>query len=245
MTTIDEAVAEIIATPAPILIVDTCSLLDLFRRRDSPRWHPTANPSDIQVAVDLLHLKSARSDAVHLIVPELVPGEYADHADRIEREFEAWFRLHDENQDWLTETAGCLGLSLPEQSPIREHGLHASCRKLADDLLAKAIVLDRDQACLDRAVTRLIAKRRPSHDRQMKDSMNLEQALELSRRLQAASSPSPRVFISSNTRDFADSPTNSEVHIDLREDFTTAGLEYHTSFRSAVGTLRRRGQLLL
>lgn len=99
MTTIDEALAGIVATPAQILIVDICRFMDLFRRRDSPRWHPTAHPTDIQAAVDLLQLKTARPDAVHLVAPELVPGEYADHAERIENDFKAWFRFHDENQE--------------------------------------------------------------------------------------------------------------------------------------------------
>lgn len=93
-------------------------------------------------------------------------------------------------------------------------------------------------------MARLIAKRPPSQDKQqMKDSMNLEQALELSRRLEAASFPYARVFISSNTKDFADSSANSEVHVDLRDEFDAAGLEYHTSLRSAIGSLRKRDQI--
>jgi len=43
----------------------------------------------------------------HLVVPELVPGEFADHASRIEREFDGWLGFHDENQDWLAEAAPC------------------------------------------------------------------------------------------------------------------------------------------
>ena len=36
MTTIPAAVARIIAKPAPVLILDTCNFLDLFRRDTSP-----------------------------------------------------------------------------------------------------------------------------------------------------------------------------------------------------------------
>ena len=35
MTSITAAVAQIIAQPAPVIILDTCNLLDLFRRSDA------------------------------------------------------------------------------------------------------------------------------------------------------------------------------------------------------------------
>jgi hypothetical protein len=114
---------------------------------------------------------------------------------------------------------------------------------LAEELLARATVLDRDQACLDEAVKRLIAKTRPSHNKEMKDSMNLEQVLELSRQLKNQGFSPDRVFISSNTADFAETSSSSKVHPDLEVDFLKAGLKYFTSFRAATGWLRSRGQL--
>ncbi|HVA49772.1 MAG TPA: hypothetical protein VNH11_25620 [Pirellulales bacterium] len=101
----------------------------------------------------------------------------------------------------------------------------------------------RDQACLDRAVARLIAKRRPSHQKEIKDSMNLEQSLELSGRLQNAAFAPARVFVSSNTNDFAAGATSAAVHPDLQGEFAAAGLEFFTSLRAALGSLRARGQL--
>jgi hypothetical protein len=104
MITLSAAVAGIRARPALVLLLDTCSLLDLFRR-DSTRQQPRVPASEIRTAAELLQLLTARSDAAHLVVPELVPGEFADHADRIEREFEGWFGFHDDNQNWLAEAA--------------------------------------------------------------------------------------------------------------------------------------------
>src|SRR5262249_41211469 len=148
-------------------------------------------------AAELLRLVTARPHVAHLVVPELVPGEFADHADEIERDFEGWLAFHDDNQAWLAEVAPWVGTSLPRAPAVQPLGLRAGLRKLAADLLARAMVLDRDQACLDRAVARLIAKRRPSHKKEMKDSMNLEQCLELSSQLHLSGVASPRVFVSS------------------------------------------------
>ena len=126
---------------------------------------------------------------------------------------------------------------------VFSHGIAALLRGLADALLAKASVLQRDRACLDQAVQRLINKDRPSHKKEMKDSMNLEQCLELSRRLQITGFAMSRVWVSSNTNDFAQTATSSHLHADLQGDFSTAGLKYFTSIRAALGHLRASGEI--
>jgi hypothetical protein len=241
MIAIADAVTALRVAPAPVLLLDTCTFLDLFRRDD--RKQPRVPADEIRTAAELLPLVTARPAAAHLIVPELIPGEFADHADRIEREFEDWLRLNDKNQNWLAEAALWVGVALPSSPAVHPLGLHVGLRKLADDLLAQAPVLARDQVCLDRAVARLIAKRRPSHQKEIKDSMNLEQCLELSTQLHHAGVGRPRVFVSSNTNDFAEAPTSSRLHPDLQAGFAAAGLEYFPSLRAAVGSLRARGQL--
>jgi hypothetical protein len=242
MTTILAAVARIIAQPAPVLILDTCNFLDLFRR-DPARQQPRVPAEEIRFAAELLQRAIDQPEAVHLIVPELVPGEYADHADRIEREFDDWLGAHDRNQTWLAAAAPWVGTSVPSPTAVRPLGLHAEFRRLATDLLARAVVLDRDQSSLDRAVARLIAKRRPSHRKEIKDSMNLEQSLELCSRLRSGGFTRPVAFISSNTNDYAATSTSPRLHNDLQAEFSAVSLEYFPSLRAAVGSLRVRNEL--
>lgn len=240
---IADAVAQILARPpAPVILIDTCSFVDLFRR-DEKRFQPRVPAQEIRAAADLLDLMTALPDAAHLIVPELIPREYADHADREEAIFGGWTAFHDQNQDWLVEASSCVALALPAPHLVHPLGLGARLRGLANDLLAKARVLDRDQGCLDRAVARLINKTRPSHKKEMKDSMNLEQCLELSRRLQNAGFPKSRVWVSSNTNDFAQTATSSQLHPDLQGDFTAAGLKYFPSLLVAINYLRAGGEI--
>lgn len=226
--------------PAPVILVDTCNFLDIFR---SDPAKPRVPHQEIRAAADLLNLLTARPDAVHLLVPELIPREYTDHANPIQTKFGEWTELHDAKQDWLVESCLSVALALPVPARVHPHGIAARLRSLADALLAKASVLQRDQACLDRAIQRLINKDRPSHKKEMKDSLNLEQCLELSRRLHLAGFAKSRVWVSSNTNDFAQTATSAHLHADLQGDFTAVGLKYFTSLRAALGHLRAAGEI--
>jgi hypothetical protein len=238
MIPIPAAVARILTQPAPVLIIDTCNFLDLFRC--APPSRPRVLADEIQIASKLLKAVTDRPGAVHLVVPELMPGKFADNADQIECEFEKWLGIHDQNQTWLAAVAPQVGIAPPIPSNVQSLGLHAALRRLASDLLAQAVVLDRDQPALDRAVARLTArpKRRPSHNNQIKDSMNLEQSLELCSQLRNAGFTHRAAFISSNTKDYAATSPTSHVHADLQPDFDAVKLEYFPSLRAAAGALR-------
>ncbi len=243
MTPIPDAVRHVLGQPGPVIFLDTCSLLDLFRH-DDPSKQPRVPVEEVAAAAALLATVAAHPDAVHLIAPELVPGEFADHADEVERRFEAWPKAHDENQDWIAAAAPLLGLTPPTPTPVRPLALHSALRRLAEDLLARAAVLARDPTCLARAVARVIAKRRPSHKKEIKDSMNLEQCLELSAALRLGGLTHLRLLVSSNTQDFADPVApRGRLHPDLQAEFAAAGLVYHASLRAALAHLSRSGQL--
>ncbi len=240
MTPIGVAAAQILARPAPVIVFDTCSLIDLFRSNRT-RSRPVLD--ELQAAAELFQLVATNPSSVHLVVPELVPGEFSDSAANVMGTFAEWFRSHDDDQDWLSGAASQFGVARPLPVSIVPSGIATACRQLADDLLAAATVLARDQACLDRAVVRVVQKRQPSRDGRIKDAMNLEQSLDLSRRLGHAAYPYDRVFISSNTSDFAAAATSTNPHPDIADELAAAGLGYFTSIRAAVGRLRAAGQL--
>lgn len=234
-TSLDGAVTRAASRPAPVLLIDTCCFIDLFRRDGMQSRAPV---QEIQAAADLLRLVTDDPDCAHLFVPELIPREYADNADGDQAKFRKWTEAHDDNQRWLFEASACVGRAVPPPLAVHPLDLAATFRKLADDLLGKALVLQRDQACLERAMSRLIGKIRPSHRNHLKDSLNAEQCLELSRRLQRAGFTRPRVWVSSNTSDFAETAASSRLHPDLQADFASAGLHYFTSLRAAIHRLR-------
>ncbi len=133
-----------VRAPVKIILVDTCNFLDLFR---SDPAKPRVSEQEIRAAADFLDLLTATPDAAHVIVPELIPREYTDHADAIQKAFGGWTELHDTNQGWVFNASTCVALTLPAPNPVHPHGLAARLRALADNLLGKAKVLERDQAC--------------------------------------------------------------------------------------------------
>ena len=71
-------------------------------------------------------------------------------------------------------------------------------------------------------------KQRPSHRKEIKDSIHLEHYLELSRQLHGPGYAHPTIFVSSNSSDFwADKNTPSQPHVDLRADLTSANLTFY------------------
>ncbi len=240
--TITEAAAKILAQPhVPVMLLDTCVFIDLFRG-DEKRIVRRVPVEEVQVALELMDLVSSRPNAVHLYVPELVPHEYLDNANKEQTVLNGWIEAMGESQEWLAKAAASFGY-LQQPFPVaQQFSLDKNLRDLADRLLGAFHELDRDQGCLNRAVARLIDKRRPSHRNMVKDSMNLEQCLELSRQLQAVGFKKPRVWVSSNTGDFADNTSASQPHADLQSEFASAGLLFFTSLRAAYGNLRANGQ---
>ena len=230
MTPITDAAAVILTQPAPVVIIDTCSLLDLFRQDDKGRPRPL---EELQTALALLSRARDRPPGVHLVVPELVPGEYRDNADGLPRLLANLLDAQDAVAGWAASAAGLFGTTYTP-SPVGPLGLAARCRRLADELLATAVVLARDRGCLDRALDRVVGKRRPSHAKEIKDSMNLEQAFDLSRTLRAGGFAPRSHFVSSNTRDFAVTTSSPQVHPDLAPDFQAAGLSYAVNLRSVA-----------
>ena len=128
--TIADAVYGILAKPSvPVILIDTCSFIDLFRR-DATRFQPRVPVQEILAAADLVELMNASPDATHLLLPELIPREYSDHADNAEATFENWTLFHDQNQDWLAEASLSVALALPRPLPPVDHRSRPRCEWL-------------------------------------------------------------------------------------------------------------------
>ena len=87
------------------------------------------------------------------------------------------------------------------------------------------------QAVLERLA---VATRNAGEDAET-ELLNLEQSLELARLLRVGGFAKPVVFVSSNTRDFADPTSFAKPHPDLVTELAAAGLEYASSLQVAIG----------
>src|SRR5580700_258444 len=86
MITLARAAADLIATPRPILFLDTCALLDIVR---APLRDLTAT---VRAGLELRTLRAAGT--VRLFIQDIVPREWADNLPAARRDGEAGVRAY-------------------------------------------------------------------------------------------------------------------------------------------------------
>ena len=148
--------------------------------------------------------------------------------------------------DWIVETdrrileihktRNQVGSPRQTQAPTYEDTLLIdSLTSLGESLIQGSMILDQDNDCVMRAVDRVKLKKRPSHEREIKDSIHLEHYLELSRQLYVLGYSQPSLFVSTNSSDFwADKNTPSVPHIDIEPELNAANLKFYGNIAFAL-----------
>ena len=229
MIDLAQAEADLIASPRPILFLDTCTLLDIVR---APLRDLTA---EVRAGVELRGL--AATGIVRLFVQDIVPGEWADNLPAARRDGEAGVRAF--TTTW--QIAADLGKPAPSGTPAGT--LIDEMEQLSHDLLMAADTLGRDHAGMSWAIDRVAARQKPSSaKRTVKDGHILGHALRLSTLLAVAGYPNSRVLVSSNRSDFA-APNATVFHPDIAPHAAAAGLRYAISLEAALADLRATGEI--
>jgi hypothetical protein len=232
MTPIADTVTLITSNPAPVVLLDSCVLLDVVRA-------PLRNtPGEVRVASQFLASVGKVPKSVYLIIGSPTPTEWNDHIDETVRDCTTAVN----SCNALAEVCGYLALPGVAALPPAALGLPGLLRQLSSDLLAAAIDLDYHAAGLGRAVDREVASRLPARrgGKGAKDAVILEHALEATGQLRAAGFAGTCVFTSSNTSDFA-APTLTDVHPLLDPDFASRNLLYATSLTHCESLLLAAG----
>jgi hypothetical protein len=232
MPTLAVVAADLLAHPRPVLCLDTCELLMAVQ----------CLPQRRVVHIEALNLirtfLAATPDRLQVILTELVPHEWGQNIAEVQQKAERFLIQADE--DSLLVHGIWSHLGSPLASTPSAHAatvLVNELTALAQAVMAQACVLDRDPPCVQRALDRVLAKRRPSHDGRVKDSIHLEHYLELSRLLHAGGFVERRVFVSGNRSDFWDGPL-PHMQASIAPDLAAVGLEFFGDLRAAVGCLR-------
>jgi hypothetical protein len=245
MSTVAQLATEITDAPAPVVFLDTCAILDVARA-------PARQQSASVAAADALHAHAvATPPKVYLLAADIVSVEWADNIPearkemvRTAAEFEhglSAFRYSLTPMDPPDTLAlDALAIVLAKFATERNNFL-VDLENRSQQLLNACRLIDRDPSATSAALDRVVAKRRPSHKKEVKDSYILEHCLLVAREL-AATVPF-MLFVSSNTSDFVASKGSTDLHSDLRADFATAGLTYAVSIASAVALLRDGGHI--
>ena len=237
ISTIADLASNIISAPRPILCLDTCDFLDVVRRFVDPNSKEANlhNARSFREALDELII---RPDRFQIVITYLVRHEWRQNIDEELKKVARSLEETETRIDLIAEACGLSGTTVPSLSP-RMTGLPVatSLVALAEEVLDRATVIEEDHACIDRALGRVMGRRRPSHKNQIKDSIHWEHYLELSRQLGVSGHGLDRLFVSANKADFWTNRDTPTIHPDLEAEANAAGLQFFGRLDEALRSL--------
>jgi hypothetical protein len=230
MPALADVAAAVFAKPTPLLLLDTCSILDVMRV-------PVRRQSNQLTAIGrLIAACTAVPEKCRMIRASIVAKEFANNRPAVEAELRRFIADLKSQADEFDEASRHFGLPVAANF-YSSLPLAASLIGLADSLLNVCLEVDADQSANNRAVDRTLHKKRPArHGRGLQDSIIVEECLELVRLLRAGGFAEIAVFLSSNSDDFCEDDKKT-LHADLAADFTAVDLQYARIWPEAANRL--------
>jgi len=228
MPSIVAAVAQIRGDDRPVLLLDTCILLDIIRV--TMRCLGT---DFVQRANQLHGLLTSAPPGCSLVVASMVHTEWNNNAPRTVNEVRVHLNQIQDQAIHFHEACNALGIALGYGPPAYPMvSLHTRLGDLSRQIIDLAIRLDPDGECSSRAVARVVGNLPPSQQGgEMKDCVIVEEYLELTRQLRANGFARKCVFCTSNVNDYGN------PHPYLAPDFATANLIFTSNLIWAMHQL--------
>jgi len=217
---------EILAAPAPVLFVDTCSLIDVGSGSARLREH-----RDLSDALFIRKASDENPPGCYIVTASLVEREFRDNIDRgVDELRKKIAALHD---DASRLNADGILVGLPASQQLPDLGLPDLLKVQAEQLLGASRRIDHRQDYQTAACARALTKLRPSRSGTFKDCQIMIECLDVARLLANGGLPCPKVFLSSNTSDFAVEKGSNFVHSEIEPDFDLVGLSYASHWPAA------------
>ena len=209
----------IAATGTPVLLIDTCSILDVMRdpTRETLRIH------ERQAGLDLLAAAEGRMLAG--VVAHQVTLEFTEHDQSVQDEADRALKKLRGQIDRLNQLSAILGA--PGSLNLAHLDDHvARTREIVGRWLTQLVTYKPDATVLEKAIARMnrnIAPARRGKD-SSKDCIVLETYLDFAGMLRAEGLTTPIVFLSSNTSEYL---TDSKVlKPEIANDFAPLMIDY-------------------
>lgn len=234
----DDLAAELARADVPVLILDTCTILDVVRApaRDQLKTQ------DIDAVNTVIGRVAAAPPTVSFVITRQVLQEFREHVDAVETE------THDALKKAVDRFARILtrmqALSpdhcIPGAVDLLSLGFPKRGRHLAEHIVQASFVLNDDDGEVIKAAWNRIRLAKPpatKAEQPMKDCLIVESSLRLAATLCSGGFSRNMVFATSNTKDYQQGCKN--LHPVLREDFASACLEYSPNWSAARHELDR------
>lgn len=216
----------IAAAGTPILLIDTCSLLDVMRdpTRETLRLH------EHQAGLDLL--AAVETGALVGIVAHQVTLEFAEHDQPVQGEADRALKKLRGQIDRVNRLSAILGASGPvDLTHLDDHV--ARTRTIVGRWLRHLVPYKPDATILEKAIARMngnVAPARRGKD-SSKDCIIFETYLNFAAALRIEGLTAPIVFLSSNIREYL---TDSNViKYEIEKDLTLSSISYASNMAMA------------
>ena len=227
----DGLAAKLSEANLPILLLDTCAILDVVRT-------PVRNQlctHDIDAIHTLIFQAMRKPPEVSFVISQQVVLEFQEHIDRVETETRDLLRKAGEEFAAILERIQALSpcSSIPAPVDLLSLGFPNQGRNLAEQIVRASSVLTDDPNAVLRAWNRVrLAKPPATRSKQsIKDCVITENCLSLASSLRTFGFSRNMVFTTSNLRDYEQSHTS--LHPELRLDFDSVSLEYAPNWSAA------------
>lgn len=214
---IDTIIAEILNAPKPVVLFDTCALLDVIRsaQRESIR------PQVISSASSLI-----TSGGKWLISSEVVDSEWKDNVEFVEIDTRNALRnLHKRALIFKEAVEHTPNAPQWDCNHIASYKLEEKLRSVSDRLRGSLHLIGIDSDCVQKASNRVVRSIAPASrgKSEFKDCLIVEHYIALAKRLKGGGFSCPIIFVSSNKSDFG-SPY--DIKEPLRTEFSDVSIQY-------------------
>jgi hypothetical protein len=240
MPAIAAVAGALLAAPKPAICLDTCDILEVVQCLD---WEKSAGntPRDVmcvEAVQRLINTLAVDPNRAQVIITDLVNTEWNQNIVGIREKAEEFLQKVDEIIGRPYQAAGFAGTALPVYTALTASNLVADLVAISTSLLNVATRLDLDNTLIQRALDRVMNKRRPSHDGHIKDSINFEHYLEFARQLRAGGFAQPVLFVSKNRRDYWEGSTG-HIHSLLKPEIEHPAVQitFFGNLNAALGFL--------
>jgi hypothetical protein len=228
MMQLSDAADRMIGVALPLLLPDTCSLLDLMRdpARDDIR------PANAKAAQRILKRATKIPASLLLSFPEQVLKELADNQEKIREETQNKISKLNEALKQVSQAFAVHDLPLQLNGlDLRVHNFPDAADKFVQNIISTAVKFHPTEETMRKVMARISQSLAPNHrGGQYKDCIVIESNFELVRVLRARGHDKKIVFLTTNVSDYSAGRGSIGVHPDLAAEFEALKIEYATNF---------------
>jgi hypothetical protein len=196
---IDHAVQSIFSFDKPVILSDTCAMLDIFR----VQHRVNINISHVVGFNKIIEL--IKKDSIKSVLSYTVKDEYLKNVECVSVELDKTINKLIQNNERFISILEIMGLSYEfHLSGIENTKLLQTLKRNLEYFIENSIILDKDEGLSGKALQRLEKNEAPSssNKQEMKDCLIIEHYLGLSEQLRSKNFGKKIFFITSNASDY-------------------------------------------